>query len=69
MSGPVPPPPLAPDTKPVPGYEVLAHLTRTGRLDVYDAWSEERACSVLEATRPDCRGEQRLAAVTRRCWT
>ncbi|MFI1369604.1 serine/threonine-protein kinase [Streptomyces griseochromogenes] len=54
-------PPLAPGSRPVPGYEVLAHLTRTGWLDVYDAWSEERACRcVIKTVRPDRRGERRL---------
>ncbi|GHI09030.1 serine/threonine protein kinase [Streptomyces cellostaticus] len=54
-------PPLAPGTSPLPGYEVLAHLTRTGWLDLYDAWSKERACRcVIKAVRPDRRGEQRL---------
>ncbi|MFD4944312.1 serine/threonine-protein kinase [Streptomyces sp. NPDC058409] len=53
--------PLAPGTKPAPGYEVLAHLARTGWLDLYDAWSEERDCRcVLKVLRPDCRHEQRL---------
>ncbi|MGW0878713.1 serine/threonine-protein kinase [Streptomyces sp. NPDC002671] len=53
--------PLTPGTRPVPGYEVLAHLTRTGWLDVYDAWSEERDCRcVLKAVRPDRRGEECL---------
>ncbi|WP_225837433.1 serine/threonine-protein kinase [Streptomyces sp. NK08204] len=53
--------PLAPGTRPVPGYEVLAHLTRTGWLDVYDAWSEERDCRcVLKAVRTDRRGEEHL---------
>ncbi|MFD5794948.1 hypothetical protein ACFWIO_15645, partial [Streptomyces diastatochromogenes] len=48
------PPPLAPGARPAPGYEVLAHLTRTGWLDVYDAWSEERACRcVIKLVRPD----------------
>ncbi|WP_413753654.1 serine/threonine protein kinase [Streptomyces sp. R-74717] len=57
-----PAPPLAPGTKPVPGYEVLAHLARTGWLDLYDAWSEERDCRcVMKALRPDCRHEQRLS--------
>ncbi|MFJ9817152.1 serine/threonine-protein kinase [Streptomyces sp. NPDC101151] len=66
MNGPTGPgacpvPPLAPGTHPVPGYEVLAHLTRTGWLDVYDAWSEERSCRcVLKVMRPDRRGEERL---------
>ncbi|MGW0768055.1 serine/threonine-protein kinase [Streptomyces sp. NPDC002676] len=53
--------PLPPGARPVPGYEVLAHLTRTGWLDVYDAWSEERDCRcVLKAVRPDRRGEEWL---------
>ncbi|MGQ4415817.1 serine/threonine-protein kinase [Streptomyces sp. SAS_269] len=52
-------PPFAPGTVPAPGYEVLAHLARTGWLDVYDAWSEERACRcVVKALRPDHRGEE-----------
>ncbi|MET8245209.1 serine/threonine-protein kinase [Streptomyces sp. NPDC005202] len=56
-----PAPHLAPGTRPVPGYEVLAHLTRTGWLDVYDAWSEERDCRcVIKVVRPDRRGEERL---------
>ncbi|WP_317442345.1 serine/threonine-protein kinase [Streptomyces collinus] len=55
-------PPLAPGTKPVAGYEVLAHLTRTGWLDVYDAWSDERDCRcVLKTVRADLRDEERLA--------
>ncbi|MET9379655.1 serine/threonine-protein kinase [Streptomyces sp. NPDC002928] len=54
-------PPLAPGTRPVPGYEVLAHLARTGWLDVYDVWSEERHCRcVIKMVRPDRRGEPRL---------
>ncbi|MFG3012819.1 serine/threonine-protein kinase [Streptomyces cinerochromogenes] len=54
-------PPLAPGTEPVPGYRILAGLTRTGWLDVYDAWSEERDCRcVLKTVRPDRRGERRL---------
>ncbi|MET8581964.1 serine/threonine-protein kinase [Streptomyces collinus] len=55
-------PPLAPGTKPVAGYEVLAHLARTGWLDVYDAWSDERDCRcVLKTVRADLRDEERLA--------
>ncbi|MFC9929314.1 serine/threonine-protein kinase [Streptomyces sp. NPDC127190] len=58
MSGPAP---WAAGTEPVPGYTVLGHLVRTGWLDVYDAWSAERACRcVLKAVRPDRRGERRL---------
>lgn len=54
-------PPLAPGTRPVPGYEVLAHLARTGWLDVYDVWSEERDCRcVIKAVRPDRRDQQQL---------
>ncbi|MGW1377444.1 serine/threonine-protein kinase [Streptomyces sp. NPDC002446] len=57
-----PAPPLAPGTQPAPGYEVLAHLARTGWLDLYDAWSEERDCRcVLKAVRPDRRHDERLA--------
>ncbi|WP_327130774.1 serine/threonine protein kinase [Streptomyces sp. NBC_01343] len=55
-------PPLAPGTRPAPGYEVLAHLDRTGWLDLYDAWSEERDCRcVVKMLRPDRRGEARPA--------
>ncbi|MEU6091118.1 serine/threonine-protein kinase [Streptomyces sp. NPDC047085] len=54
-------PPLPPGTRPVRGYELLAHLTRTGWLDVYDAWSGERDCRcVIKTVRPDRRGEERL---------
>ncbi|WP_234360247.1 serine/threonine-protein kinase [Streptomyces sp. DSM 15324] len=43
------------------GYEILAHLTRTGWLDVYDAWSDERDCRcLLKTLRPDRRHETRL---------
>ncbi|MEU9591078.1 serine/threonine-protein kinase [Streptomyces sp. NPDC048219] len=57
----VAPPPLPPGATPVAGYEVLAHLTRTGWLDVYDAWSHERDCRCLVKTlRPDRRREERL---------
>ncbi|MEV0490149.1 serine/threonine-protein kinase [Streptomyces atratus] len=56
-----PVPPLASGTKPAPGYEVLTHLTRTGWLDIYDAWSEERDCRcVVKLLRPDHRHEEQL---------
>ena len=56
-----PAPPLAPGAEPAPGYRVLAHLARTGWLDVHDAWSVERHCRcVLKVVRPDRRGEPRL---------
>jgi serine/threonine protein kinase len=48
------PPPLEAGETIVPGYEVIAHLYRSNHLDVYDAWSEERACRVVAKTpRPD----------------
>ncbi|MFB7213733.1 serine/threonine-protein kinase [Streptomyces sp. NPDC056255] len=60
-TAPPPAPPLMPGTSPAPEYEVLAHLARTGWLDVYDAWSQERACRcVVKVLRPDRRDEQRL---------
>ncbi|MFD5466742.1 serine/threonine-protein kinase [Kitasatospora sp. NPDC127059] len=44
-----------------PGYQVLAHLCRTGWLDVYDAWSEERDCRcVVKVLRPDRRRDREL---------
>ncbi|MFB6805649.1 serine/threonine-protein kinase [Streptomyces sp. NPDC056387] len=56
-----PAPLLAPGTVAAPGYEVLAHLARTGWLDLYDAWSGERDCRcVVKVLRPDRRGEARL---------
>jgi serine/threonine protein kinase len=62
VTGPAPPA-LAPGAHPAPGYAILAHLTRTGWLDVYDAWSEERACRcVIKVVRPDLRGEEGLGA-------
>ena len=37
-----------------PGYAALAHLHRGNALDVYDVWSEERACRcVAKLLRPD----------------
>ncbi|MFB7594544.1 serine/threonine-protein kinase [Streptomyces sp. NPDC056160] len=62
MSHPPAGPVLTPGTRPVPGFRVLGHLARTGWLDVYDAWSEERACRcVLKVLRPDRRAEQAAA--------
>ncbi|MFJ3201380.1 serine/threonine-protein kinase [Streptomyces sp. NPDC086989] len=56
-----PAPLLAPGTAAAPGYEVLAHLARTGWLDLYDAWSGERDCRcVVKVLRPDRSGEARL---------
>ncbi|WP_051709252.1 serine/threonine-protein kinase [Streptomyces sp. NRRL S-350] len=44
-----------------PGYQALAQLCRTGWLDVYDCWSEERDCRcVVKVLRSDRRRERRL---------
>jgi serine/threonine protein kinase len=43
-----------------PGYTVIAHLSRTRRLDTYEVWSTERACScVAKVLRPDRRDDVR----------
>lgn len=48
------PPPVAPGTELVPGYEVLGHLARGEALDVYDVWSTERDCHcIAKVVRPD----------------
>jgi eukaryotic-like serine/threonine-protein kinase len=40
--------------EPVPGYRVVAHLSRGRALDAYAVWSEERDClCVVKALRPD----------------
>lgn len=55
--------PLPAGTPIAPGYRVLAHLCRTGWLDVYDAWSEERDCRcVVKVLRPDHRRDRELRA-------
>jgi serine/threonine protein kinase len=43
-------PPLETGELIVPGYEVIAHLHRSNGFDVYDAWSEERACRCIAKT-------------------
>jgi serine/threonine protein kinase len=46
--------PHAPGTELAPGYRIIDHLNRGNRLDVYDAWSEERSSRcVLKTLRPD----------------
>ena len=48
-----------------PGLTVIEHLSRTRRLDTYEVWSSERACSCVAKTlRPDRRGDARAR---RRC--
>lgn len=41
------PPPLRSGEAIAPGYEVITHLHRSNNFDVYDAWSEERACRCI----------------------
>jgi serine/threonine protein kinase len=49
------PPPLGAGETIAPGYRVIAYLSRGNHLDVYDAWSEKRACRVVaKMPRPDC---------------
>lgn len=50
--------PFAPGREIVPSVEVVAHLARSRRQDVYDAWDHDRACRVaVKVLRPDRRGE------------
>jgi hypothetical protein len=45
----------------LPGYRLIAHLSRTRRFDTYEVWSEDRACScVAKVVREDRQGEQRV---------
>jgi serine/threonine protein kinase len=47
---------------PVAGYRVLRHLRRGANLDVYEVWSEERACAcVAKILRPDRTHNRRAA--------
>jgi serine/threonine protein kinase len=55
------PPPLEAGEIVVPAYQVIAHLHRSNNFDVYDAWSEERACRCIAKTPiPDCLDDKRL---------
>jgi serine/threonine protein kinase len=50
---------LATGTRIAPGYEVIEHLSRGRRLDVYDAWSDDRGTRVvIKALRPDRADEE-----------
>ena len=50
-----------------PGYTVIEHLSRTRRLDTFEVWSDERACScVAKALRPDRVDDERARAALRR---
>jgi eukaryotic-like serine/threonine-protein kinase len=56
VAGPLHPP----GTELAPGYRVISHLNRGRRMDVYDAWSEERESRcVLKTLRPDRAAEAR----------
>ena len=45
---------------PVPGYRVLRHVRRGADVDVYEVWSEDRACAcVAKIIRPDRRAKRR----------
>ncbi len=44
------PPPLEAGELIAPGYRVISHLHRSNNFDVYDAWSEERACRCIAKT-------------------
>jgi serine/threonine protein kinase len=47
-------PPLGEGALLAPGYAVVAHLNRGRAVDVYEVWSEERACRcVAKVLRPD----------------
>jgi serine/threonine protein kinase len=49
------PPPLEAGELIAPDYRVISHLHRSNNFDVYDAWSEERACRCIAKTPiPDC---------------
>jgi serine/threonine protein kinase len=51
--------PLSRGSAIAPGYEVIEHLSRGRRLDVYDAWSAERGCRcVIKAVRPERASEE-----------
>lgn len=46
--------PVAGGAQLAPGYDTIEHLRRGHDLDVYDVWSQERACRcVIKAVRPD----------------
>lgn len=50
---------FAPGDVLAPGYTVIEHLSRTRRLDTFEVYSEERACSCVAKTlRPDRRRDE-----------
>jgi eukaryotic-like serine/threonine-protein kinase len=55
--------PFQPGDVIAPGYELIEHLSRGRRLDVYDAWSGERGTRcVIKALRPERASEQKAQA-------
>lgn len=55
--------PFAAGREIVPGVDVVAHIARSRRLDVYDAWSHARACRVaVKVLRPDHRADRSFVA-------
>ncbi|HSK99109.1 MAG TPA: serine/threonine-protein kinase [Rubrobacteraceae bacterium] len=55
-------PPLAAGDVVAPGYEVISHLHRSNNFDVYDAWSDERACRcIAKIPCPDLLDDTRTA--------
>lgn len=62
--------PFAAGRRLAPGYEVIAHIARSNMLDVYDAWSHERACRcIVKLPRPDRRRDEQAArALQREGW-
>jgi serine/threonine protein kinase len=57
------PPPHGPGTEIASGYRVVAHMRRGEDLDVYDVWSDRRACRCVAKTlRPDRALKQRTRA-------
>jgi eukaryotic-like serine/threonine-protein kinase len=51
-------PPLPSETELAPGYRVIEHISRGRTLDVYDAWSDERATRcIVKALRPEHAGD------------
>jgi eukaryotic-like serine/threonine-protein kinase len=56
-------PALQPGEKIAPNYEVIDHIRRGKRLDVYDVWSVERACRCIAKTITPDRLEEEKARV------
>ena len=55
-------PPLPVGAALAPGYTILAHLHQSNNFDVYDVFSEERACRCIAKTpRQDLLGSERVA--------